>query len=1482
MALAFYLGIFLLLNVPGVQQQTAAWLSGRLASWLHTDVELGGVSIGIPNRLVVDRLSLRDRRGEEMFYATRVSAKIQFLPLLQGDIVVDNIQLFGFHADLSRPTPDSEPNFQFLVDTFASTDSTKESSPLYLRINSLLLRRGRVSYDVWSEAATPGVFNPSHIRLSDIRANISLKEFSPDSLHLYVKRISMAEQSGLELQKLSLRLTANAHEATLSQAAVVLPRSEIRLDTLRLAYDSLSTTRWGDAHLRGGILSSFVCLADLSGLVPALADFTDLIRLEGRFEGPLNNLSASGIEASLADWFSLRCQGGVAGLFDADPPRLHLGLTQCRLGTHGIERLFRNLGKEAPAPLVRLGETHFVGRLSGPSAGLRVDGRLTTRLGVVDARLQMRTDPARGGRYAEGSLATRSFQLGSLLGEKSELGRIGFEVQASFARRGRRSPTIRVAGRIGLLEWKRYAYHDIRLDGQFEQGAFDGHIALDDPHGRVDLDGHADLASAHPAFRLQARADRLQLHEWNLVPPHQPTEVSASVHADLAGRSLDSVTGYVRMDSLACTRAGQTFHLAETRLEIDHTDDTEKRLRFTSPFLTALVEGDFSYHTLPASLLQAMGRHIPALASPVRTGRAPKNRFRFDLCLQETRRLSQAFELPFTNHNRARLHGYVDEQADQLRMEGHFPSFVYGGKWFESVLLRIDAPSDALTAQLRATQHRTGGQAMSLALEARAHNNELSTIVSWGNQAEATYCGRLDVSTRFAKADPAAPLQADIQVRPAHIVINDTIWTLDPARILVDSGKVCIDHFHFHSHNRYLRAAGRIGPEAADTLTAHLGDISIGYVFDVVGLKDVDFDGLASGTARAESVLQKPRLDASLHVKTFTFNDALLGDMDIDGRWDPAEEGIFLDAHMHEEGLSATTVQGFIYPKKKGLDLHIDADNTNLSFLQHYMKSIASDVRGRIKGGAHFYGGFKSLMLEGDVRADASLKFDILGTTFFVRDSVHMRPSEIRFDRCAIFDPENHGGRLSGQLRHRHFKNLNYRFLVDMDNMLAFSTSESPDMPFYGTVYATGHALLDGSSNGLNVDVSMQTRPGSRFTYLLRSASSAANNQFITFVDKTPRRATDSIRLQLLRPETLAPPAPPIDIRLNLQVDATPDGLMQIVMDPAAGDNLSGRGSGNIRVEYFNKGDVKLFGTYHINQGTYKFSLQEVIRKDFNIQPGSSIAFNGNPVDATLDIDASHTVNSVALSDLGINESFTQTHVKVNCLMNLTGNLTRPQLKFDIDLPNVSAEEREVVRSAISTDEEMNMQILYLLGIGKFYTYDYMSNRTGQSSSAMTSMLSSTLSGQLNRVLGQALNLHNWNFGTMLSTGEKGWTDVEVEGMLSGQLLNNRLLVNGNFGYRDNPMAQTNFVGDFDVEWLLTPSGDIRLKAYNRTNDRYYTKTTLTTQGVGMAYKKDFDAWRDLLLWRSHIRARRAKEARKKAEENSPISPHAASGPLPQ
>lgn len=88
-----------------------------------------------------------------------------------------------------------------------------------------------------------------------------------------------------------------------------------------------------------------------------------------------------------------------------------------------------------------------------------------------------------------------------------------------------------------------------------------------------------------------------------------------------------------------------------------------------------------------------------------------------------------------------------------------------------------------------------------------------------------------------------------------------------------------------------------------------------------------------------------------------------------------------------------------------------------------------------------------------------------------------------------------------------------------------------------------------------------------------------------------------------------------------------------------------------------------------------------------------------------------------------------------------------------MELPTVSEEDRELVRSATSTEEQMNTQIIYLLGIGKFYTYDYANN--DQSSNATSSLAFSTLSGQLNNMLSQWMGNKNWNIGANLSTGEK-------------------------------------------------------------------------------------------------------------------------------
>ena len=277
-----------------------------------------------------------------------------------------------------------------------------------------------------------------------------------------------------------------------------------------------------------------------------------------------------------------------------------------------------------------------------------------------------------------------------------------------------------------------------------------------------------------------------------------------------------------------------------------------------------------------------------------------------------------------------------------------------------------------------------------------------------------------------------------------------------------------------------------------------------------------------------------------------------------------------------------------------------------------------------------------------------------------------------------------------------------------------------------------------------------------------------------------------------------------------------------------------------------------------------------IVTKVFNIKSGSQISFRGNPLEADLNIDAiySLTANLTDLSESFAEEKeLSRTTVPVNTVLSVSGNLQHPDLKFDIAFPTLTQDIDRQVRSIISTEEMMNRQIIYLLALGKFYTPDYMN--VGQArNNELASVASSTLSSQLSNMLGQISD--KWNIGTNIRSDKGDFSDVEVELALSSQLLNNRLIFNGNFGYRDNQVNSNAFVGDFDLEYLLNKSGSLRLKAYNHYNDRnYYIKSALTTQGVGIMFKRDFGRFTELFNRIHNNVIKRRKKRENKNLENS-------------
>ncbi len=1464
-----YLVLIVLLNIPAVQRRFAAYTAAQLSSQLKTEVRIGNINPGLLNRIIIDDLLIRDRHRKDMLKATRLAAKFQIWPLFHGKIIIDHVQLFGFHINLYRRSAEEEPNYRFLQDVFASNDTTQ--SRLDLRINSILISRGSLRHDLYYRPFTPHRFNPAHLQLSELSFSASLKALSNDTVNFRIKKLCFKEQSGLELQKMKLKFNATPRYAELSELELALPNTSIKLDSLTAHYDGLpssaSRTAWLQSLRYTGLLEpSHITLSDLSCFAPALKHFDAPLYLRARFNGSPRLTAVEDLHVCSRDRdIDLNASAKIDFLSDKQNGiSLTTQIRDFTLKTSVQEFLTRNLtGRPGRMyeQLKRLGDIRYRGTATYGKHLITADGEWQTSAGTLTA-----TGSLTDYNVLEAHIRGDAFRPGKLSAparEKNLPESLSFNLDFSGKLKENGHPNLQVYGKIKELTYRKYRYQNIHLDLAYRHQGFRGMLRWDDPNGRIRIEGEVNPASPQPFAKVTAHVSTLNPHALHLTAAYPNTRFSGVVQTDLYGKSAETASGNIRLSDFRMQTAEGEYHLNDIRLE-SAPEAESKHLRLYSDFFTAEIDGSFHYHTLAATGKNLLQRHLPSLfpddLPPVPT----TDSLHFSLRILNAEPLQKIGAIPLYIPEPGYIRGCLNGRTGECSLTGSIPELEYDNERLSDI--RLSGKSHFGKAQADLTFLRLMSKKQVLfGLSASAENDRLNTDVSWDNRQPVKHTGILSTTTQFFKNDPPY-LKAVTRINPTQVIINDTVWNVHPATVCLHHGSIAIDSFFVSQSDRHLGINGTLTRDATDSLVVDLKDINLQYVFNIINFHAVEFGGEATGRVYARQLFKAPEMDAHLHVQNFTFNDGYMGNMNVYGKWDKEKKAIFLRAQMNDPAEHHTTlVDGTIAPGQgpdRGLDLNIRTERINLYFLNKFTSGIFTDFKGRASGWARVFGPFKQINVEGDLKVEeARMKVDVLNADYHLTgDSVILRPDNIWIQKARAYDNEgnpernDHYAVVDGWMHHEHFSNMQYRFDIEAHNVLGYDRRTFGDEVFHGTVYASGRVRLNGRPGELNVDIDAHPERHTVFVYNASSPETITDNQFIRFrtassatEENTPYAENKNMPLPLPEEENTT------DMRINFVLDITPDATMKILMDAKAGDYIALNGYGKMRASYYNKGRFQMYGTYRVSDGMYKLSVQDVIRKDFKFRPGGTLTFGGEPYQADLNLQAVYTVPSVSLNDLSSRATFSQSNVRVNCIMNLGGKAQSPQISFDFDIPNVNEDEKQMVRSLISTEEEKNMQIIYLLGIGRFYTYDYNNTEQSQSSLAMKSLLSSTLSGQLNQALSTLIGNSNWNFGTNLSTGDTGWSDMDVEGLLSGRLLNNRLLINGNFGYRDNPAAASNFVGDFDLQWLLTKNGNISLKAYSETNDRYFTKSALTTQGIGLLFKKDFNNWRELFR-RKHRR----------------------------
>jgi len=885
----------------------------------------------------------------------------------------------------------------------------------------------------------------------------------------------------------------------------------------------------------------------------------------------------------------------------------------------------------------------------------------------------------------------------------------------------------------------------------------------------------------------------------------------------------------------------------------------EGHLDIEAPFVSLYARGQYDLTTIYGSIMRLVADKLPTIPGISKHAAKGYNDFTLQANITSAEVLQRMFGLPLSLSLPVHINGNISDAEKNVNLYINAPNFSWDGSAFHDANIELNTIGDSLRMEARISQGLPYEKAPVYRLRAAAADNNLSTLLYYANQSsKLPITGKIDARTQFFTSDNGAT-GVHVTVNPSEIMLGEKKWLLNPADIIYRKNELTVDMLNFSHGDQHIIINGKATPQATDSIVADLKDVDVAYILNLVNFHSVDFAGKASGKAVVKSIFQTPEAYANLDVKDFVFENGPLGTLHAKAAYDNQEGQINIDATAEDGPEHLTVINGYVSPKRNYIDLGIEAHNTSLKFMENFCGSFLNNVEAWCKGKLNVVGDLKNINLVGDVVAHGRMHMKQLGTDYtFNHLRAHAIPDDIQFEGDSIYDSHYNGKHshftlIRGGIHHKHLTRLSYDLDIDANNFLGFDTHEFGDDTFYGTVFATGTVGIHGKSGETIIDIDATPEPHSIFVYNVASPDAISAGSFIHWNDATPyiyrpySPDSDKDKKKDSSSDFSS------DMRINFLVNTNPNLTLKLMMDDQTGDYITLNGNGVIRANYYNKGGLDMFGNYVVDHGQYKLTIQNIIKKDFDFQPGGTIAFGGDPYNAPLNLQAKYTVNGVPLSDLNIGRSFSSNNIRVDCLMDITGTPGAPKVDFSMDLPTVNSDAKQMIYSVINSQEEMNQQVLYLLGIGRFYTQT-KNNQTSedasqqsQTSLAMQSLLSGTISQQINNVLSSFVNSSNWNFGANISTGNEGFNNAEYEGILSGRLLNNRLLFNGQFGYRDNANATQSFIGDFDLRYLIFPNGNLSIHVYNQTNDRYFTRNSLNTQGVGLIMKKDFFNLRDLL-----------------------------------
>ncbi|MDO3693969.1 translocation/assembly module TamB domain-containing protein [Wenyingzhuangia sp. chi5] len=1409
----------------------------------------------------IEKLSLENIKA---FYQNKVdnqladinlglfTIKDALVDLAAQNIKIKKIGLNNTLADLSFFSNEKS----MVQDTTKTTVSTKFEWPNWqVNVKELSFKNNSIALKTGNTITPKNVFNPENFKIS--KTNILLNDFSlaKNDLALDLKEISLIEKSGFHLKELALKGAINNQQIGISTLKIATNHSEIQTYG-KIEYRSL------DDFINQPKNTKFdVDISDLNLNIKDAYYFNQELK-ENEYVNKFSKHSITG---------KMKVKGDLKNL---DIASLHLkwgAKTSVDL-TAKIKNVLseNNLSFDLPNFRFKTDRKSMLSLIDEKEFGIIIPNSITLNSSTSGTLTNIKTNTvlklpkgkiAINGTFknvdstqVKGTLKVTQLNVGNII-NNDQMGLIDFETSLSAGWTDIHALNAELKTKFNSLQFDGYNYNPLEISAKIKQGAGQINTVYKDESLDFDTKTNVKLDSLTSSISSVITINGVNLQALKLTKENLKARLNINVDYKT---NADGFKVKAQTDNGLLVYNEESFPISNFLINTNIAKDS------TSVSVeSGLLNLKMNANANPEKITTAINKHISTYFTKNKLDTVVGNtNLKAELTISQDPILDQVFLKGLNEFEPIKFDLSFKESEKKLVSSFNIPFIEYQGSSIKKGQFYLNSVAEKFDLDLKVDNVKYDPvNIQNINLQGKVVDEIVLLDFSTSDENEKI----INIKTEIAANDSLVRFH----INPENLILNRKNWEIPESNAILFNGNITSTDFELSRNNQILSFNAQVKEENNNSLAINFQHFDLLNLMAFLNPEENIASGIVGGNVEINHFNKEQNLVSDLKIEELNVFENLLGTLQLNAKT-INNKNYDVNLSLQEKDNIDLVVEGSYNTLESAspLNLKVNLNKLSLSKIEAFGKEYISNASGSISANFNMDGKMEAPIYNGDLNFNnAKLEVNSFNTSFtFPEESIKIDNSSILLNKFTILDKDQNSFVLDGEIITSDFSNPKFNLSLNSENLQVLnSTIEDNDL-YYGQLFLDADVKIGGDLNIPKVTGAIKINENTDFTYVIPESEIEAVERegVVIFVNK---KQTNDILTADGNSETSTGIVTGLDIKTVLKVDKS--AILNVIIDKKTGDNLQISGAADLNFGMTPNGRTTLSGKYEVSSGHYEASLYNLVTRKFEIAKGSSILWQGDPLEAKMDISAIYKVKASAS---GLMSSVTsgmdaETLNKYRKKMpfwvylNLNGELLKPEISFNLDVPEESRGELggqvyTQVQQLNNREEDLNKQVFSLLVLGQFFPSNISDGSNGGSLSIARDNVNKALSNQLNNYSNKLVGKTGVELGFELDSytdytdkGEQNNTQLNVSAQK--RLFNDRLTVQVGSGFEiENTSKDQNdktpIIGNVNIEYALTENRRYRLKGFRKNEYQSVIDGQVIVTGIAFLFNREFNKFREL------------------------------------